>query len=189
MELAISLLGSLACCGYSCRRSCDLPLSRLFEKKHAASLLTALRAYSSKRHSFQQHSLRNPSELAQKSCEAELVKSIRAPRHFEKRIVRGRRKGDRDRALESSARCSNVLFSFTRLVACWMLRAPGPCHFILSYSTRRHQTYHFRKRATSASAEGPAYRLDFARHSEFPLRTLQPQKWRVYRTRCLQNCQ
>ena len=30
--------------------------------------------------------------------------------------------------------------------------------------TRRHQTCHFRKRATSLPAEGPAYRLDFARH-------------------------
>ena len=30
--------------------------------------------------------------------------------------------------------------------------------------TRRHQTCHFRKRATSAPAEGPAYGLDFARH-------------------------
>ena len=32
------------------------------------------------------------------------------------------------------------------------------------------QTCHFRKRATSVPAEGPAYGLDFARHCEFPLR-------------------
>ena len=31
-------------------------------------------------------------------------------------------------------------------------------------STRRHQTCHFRKRATSAPAEGPAHGPDFARH-------------------------
>ena len=39
---------------------------------------------------------------------------------------------------------------------------------------------YFRKRATSASAEGPAYGLDFERRCEFPLRALQAQKWRVY---------
>ena len=33
-------------------------------------------------------------------------------------------------------------------------------------SPRRHQTCHFRKRATSAPAEGPAYRLDLARRCE-----------------------
>ena len=31
-----------------------------------------------------------------------------------------------------------------------------------------HQACHFRKRATSAPAEGPTYGLDFARHCEFP---------------------
>ena len=31
------------------------------------------------------------------------------------------------------------------------------------YIARRHQTCHFRKRATSVPAEGPAYGLDFAR--------------------------
>ena len=41
---------------------------------------------------------------------------------------------------------------------------------------RRHQTCHFRKLATSAPAEGPAYGLDFARCCEFSLRTLQAQK-------------
>ena len=46
-------------------------------------------------------------------------------------------------------------------------------------SPRRHQTFHFRKRATSAPAEGPAYGLDFARHGEFPLRALQAQRWHV----------
>ena len=39
--------------------------------------------------------------------------------------------------------------------------------------SRRHQTCHFRKRATSVPAEGPAYGLDFGRHCEFPLRDLQ----------------
>ena len=39
-----------------------------------------------------------------------------------------------------------------------------------------------RKRVTSVPAEGPAYGLDFARHCEFPLRALQPQKWHVYGT-------
>ena len=43
-------------------------------------------------------------------------------------------------------------------------------------STRRHQTCHFHKRATSAPAEGPAYGLDFARYCEFPLRAPQAQK-------------
>ena len=37
----------------------------------------------------------------------------------------------------------------------------------LKGETRRHQTCHFRKRATSAPAEEPAYGLDFARHCEF----------------------
>ena len=45
---------------------------------------------------------------------------------------------------------------------------------MISFS-RRHQKCHFRKRATSAPAEGPAYGLDFTR----PLRTLQAQKWYV----------
>ena len=45
---------------------------------------------------------------------------------------------------------------------------------------RMHQTCHFRKRATSAPAEGPACGLDLARHCEFPLRALQAQKWLVY---------
>ena len=36
----------------------------------------------------------------------------------------------------------------------------------LSYA-KRHQKCHFRKRATSAPAEGPAYGLDFARHCDF----------------------
>ena len=44
---------------------------------------------------------------------------------------------------------------------------------------RGHQTCDFRKRATSAPAEGPAYGLDFARHCEFPFRALQAQKRRV----------
>ena len=48
---------------------------------------------------------------------------------------------------------------------------------------RGHQTRHFRKRATSVPAEGPAYGLDFARHREFPLRALQAQKWHVRRSR------
>ena len=43
-----------------------------------------------------------------------------------------------------------------------------------------HITCHFRKRATSAPAEGPACGLDFVRYCEFPLRTLQAQKWLVY---------
>ena len=47
-------------------------------------------------------------------------------------------------------------------------------------SPRRHQTCHFRQRATSVPAEGPAYGLDFARHCEFPLRALQAQKWHIY---------
>ena len=41
--------------------------------------------------------------------------------------------------------------------------------------SRRHQTCHFRKRATSAPAEGPSYGLDFARHCEFPLRALSTE--------------
>ena len=44
---------------------------------------------------------------------------------------------------------------------------------------RMHQMCHFRKRATSVPAEGPAYGLDFARRCEFPLRALQAQRWRV----------
>ena len=40
---------------------------------------------------------------------------------------------------------------------------------------RRHRTRHFRKRATSVPAEGPAYGLDFARHCESPLPALQAQ--------------
>ena len=47
---------------------------------------------------------------------------------------------------------------------------------------RRHQTRHFRKRATSVPAEGPAYGLDSGRHCEFPLRTPQAQKWHVHRS-------
>ena len=43
----------------------------------------------------------------------------------------------------------------------------------------RHQTCHFRKRATSAPAEGPANGLDFARNCESPLRALRAQKWHV----------
>ena len=35
-----------------------------------------------------------------------------------------------------------------------------------TYITRRHHTCHFRKHATSAPAEGPAYGLDFERHCE-----------------------
>ena len=49
-------------------------------------------------------------------------------------------------------------------------------------SARRRPTCHFRKRATSAPAEGPSW-LDFARHYEFPVRALQAQKWRVRRSR------
>ena len=47
-------------------------------------------------------------------------------------------------------------------------------------AARMHQTRHFRKRATSAAAEGPAYGLDFARRWQFPLRALQAQKCHVY---------
>ena len=39
----------------------------------------------------------------------------------------------------------------------------------------KHQTCHFRKRATSVPAEGPVYGLDFARH----FRALRAQKWRA----------
>ena len=40
---------------------------------------------------------------------------------------------------------------------------------------------HFRKRATSVPAEGPAYGLDFARHCEFLLRALAcSRKWHVW---------
>ena len=38
--------------------------------------------------------------------------------------------------------------------------------------TRRHQTCHCLKHATSAAAEGPVHGLDFARRCEFPLRPL-----------------
>ena len=48
-----------------------------------------------------------------------------------------------------------------------------------AYSPRRHQTCHFRKRATSVPAEGPAYGPDFVGHfppigdqSSIPLLTL-----------------
>ena len=37
-------------------------------------------------------------------------------------------------------------------------------NLIMTASPRGHQTCHFRKRATSVPAEGPAYGLDFARH-------------------------
>ena len=47
---------------------------------------------------------------------------------------------------------------------------------------RRHQTWHFCERATSAPAEGPANGLDFECHCEFPLRTLRARKWHVYGT-------
>ena len=50
-------------------------------------------------------------------------------------------------------------------------------------ASRRHQTCHFRKRATSVPAEGPAYGLDFARHCGFSLRALQAQKWHVHGSR------
>ena len=46
--------------------------------------------------------------------------------------------------------------------------------------SRSHQTCHFRKRATSAPAEGRVRGLDFARRCEFPLRALQAQKWHAY---------
>ena len=49
--------------------------------------------------------------------------------------------------------------------------------FVLS---RRHQTCDFRKRATSAPAEGPVHGLDLARRCEFPLPALQAQKWHVH---------
>ena len=39
------------------------------------------------------------------------------------------------------------------------------------------KTRRFRKRATSAPADGPAHGLDFARLCESPLRAPQPQKW------------
>ena len=50
--------------------------------------------------------------------------------------------------------------------------------------SRRYQPCRSRKRATSVPAEGPSYRLDFANRCEFPLRTLQAQKWHAhgYRT-------
>ena len=65
--------------------------------------------------------------------------------------------------------------------------ADRDCHTAVSFTLtrRRHQTCHFRKRATSAPAEGPAYGLDFARHCEFPLRALQAQKWQVRESRTL----
>ena len=56
---------------------------------------------------------------------------------------------------------------------------------ISAYNPTRHQTYHFRKRATSAPAEGPACGLDFARRCEFRLRALRVQKWHVHRSSCL----
>ena len=37
----------------------------------------------------------------------------------------------------------------------------------MGLATRRHETCQFRKRATSAPAEGPAHGLDFARHVNF----------------------
>ena len=49
--------------------------------------------------------------------------------------------------------------------------------FLDASNTRRHQTRHFRKRATPVPAEGPAYIVNFPRHCQFPLRTLQAQKW------------
>ena len=58
-------------------------------------------------------------------------------------------------------------------------RTEPPAH--LCPQSRRHQTCHFRKRATSAPAEGPAYGLDFARHCRFSIRALQAQKWQVHR--------
>ena len=50
-------------------------------------------------------------------------------------------------------------FEFTRQAQ----KAPHPTASPW-HTSRRHQTCHFRKRATSAPAEGPSYRLDFARH-------------------------
>ena len=46
--------------------------------------------------------------------------------------------------------------------------------------SRRLQTCHFRKRATSATGEGTAYGLDFERHCEVSLRAPRAQKWHVY---------
>ena len=60
------------------------------------------------------------------------------------------------------------------VLACSRVACPLP---------RRRQTCHFRKRATSAPAEGPTYGLNFARRCEFPLRALQAQKWRVWGSR------
>ena len=53
----------------------------------------------------------------------------------------------------------------------------------LPAKSRRHQPCHFRIRATSVPAEGPAYGLDFARRCEFSLRALHAQKWRVHGSR------
>ena len=54
------------------------------------------------------------------------------------------------------------------------------CVYIYIYIyARRYQTCHFRKRATSVPAEGPAHMLDFARSYEFSLPALQAQKWYV----------
>ena len=54
---------------------------------------------------------------------------------------------------------------------------------MLTWCARRGQACHFRKRATSVPAEGPAYGLYVARHCEFPLRALQAQKWHVHGSR------
>ena len=66
-----------------------------------------------------------------------------------------------------------AMWWFARLVTPFKTEGAQMCF----HKARRHQMCHFRKRATSAPAEGPAYGLDLARHCEFPLRTLQAQKW------------
>ena len=66
------------------------------------------------------------------------------------------------------ARCCFVtLHTFTR---CWEIMLLAITFFPACMLARRHQTRHFRKRATSAPAEGPAYGLHFARRCEFLLR-------------------
>ena len=63
---------------------------------------------------------------------------------------------------------------------CWLGRRKRSGAHGVDTSVVSHQMCHFRKHATSAPAEGPAYWLDFARRCEFPLRALQAQKWHVH---------
>ena len=79
-----------------------------------------------------------------------------------------------------------VLCSAAFVVFFEALRAHSSCgHLCRSNSGGAYlpegQTCHFRKRETSMPAEGPAYRLGFARNCELPLRALQAQKWHVVR--------